>query len=133
MEKVSRYLETTSSRLGDEVSRNQVEQNVTGKAHFVRLALDALVVEGYVAETLGSRGSRLVRSLRPYRENDFVPTSSRPRPDEVAETPERLRPSSLPLQGGTRTRSGSQDVDDDEIERLASLARELQVDDGSES
>jgi hypothetical protein len=70
MEKVSRWLENQA----DGVSRTTVEKNVSGTATYVRMALDALIVEGCVAETAGIRGSRPVRSVRPYRES----TSSDP-------------------------------------------------------
>jgi hypothetical protein len=61
MERVSRWLEEQR----DEVSRNEVEKSVTGRADFVRMALDELIRDGYVVERLGQRRSRLVRSVRP--------------------------------------------------------------------
>jgi hypothetical protein len=100
MQKVSEYLVLT----GDEVSRNDVESNVTGKAQYLREAMDALVADGFVSQCEGSRGARLLRSIRPFSSSShFVPTSSHD-PDEVP------RPSSLPLKG---------DEDEDEVERLA--------------
>jgi hypothetical protein len=68
MEKVSRYVE---ARLLEETpSRTTVEGNVTAKAEYVRQAIDILVTEGYFDETPGSRGARLLTSVRPYREDD---------------------------------------------------------------
>ena len=65
MEKVSRYLE-----LHDEEppSRNQIETDVTGKAEYVRLAIDTLVLEGYAVEFAGSNRVRLVKLERAFRE-----------------------------------------------------------------
>ena len=108
MEKVSGYLVLA----GDEVSRNDVERNVTGKAQYLREAMDALVADGYVAEREGSRGARVLFSIRPFTTSShFVPSSSH-EPDEVP------RPSSLPLKG-------DEDEDEDEVERLAELARSV--------
>jgi hypothetical protein len=78
MEKVSRYLETQT----EPVSRNNIESNVSGKALYVRDALDTLVSEGYARETEGPRHganiSRLYTSLNTYREAEdtqpFVPS-----------------------------------------------------------
>jgi hypothetical protein len=50
MERVSIWLESTASDPADAVSRNDVVKNVSGTAKYVRTALDALIVEGYVAE-----------------------------------------------------------------------------------
>lgn len=95
MEKVSRWLENQR----DTVTRNEVERNVPGKGEYVRLALDALIVEGYVAETVGPGRSRPVQSVRPYRQVECVPTVSPLRPDAVEHPPSRLRPASPPLEG----------------------------------
>jgi len=76
MEKVSRWLE----KQADEVSRNDVDKAKLGTAVYVRQALDELIRDEYVQETAGARRSRLVRSLKPYREStssDFVGSSSR--------------------------------------------------------
>lgn len=73
MEKVSVYLELQTGP----VSRNQVETTVTGKAPVIRTALDHLTHEGYVVETRGQRGARLVTSEKSYREaRDEVGTRS---------------------------------------------------------
>jgi hypothetical protein len=65
MERVSIFLGA-----GEAVSRNEVEQNVKGKDKYVRQAIDALVREGFAEEEDGPRGARLVRLIRPYREDD---------------------------------------------------------------
>ena len=81
MESVSRYLELKS----EPVSRSDVESDVTGRGEYVRQALDVLTSEGYVGETRGARGARMMVSISSYREDsdskittssDLVPTSS---------------------------------------------------------
>lgn len=96
MERVSIYLEG----LAAPTSRNEVETAVKGKREYVRLALDVLRIEGYIGEEDGPRGARLVRSLRPFREaeDDFAPTSPRPRPGEVTD----FAPTSPPYKGAGR-------------------------------
>jgi hypothetical protein len=66
MEKVSRYLEPRD----EPVSRNQVVTDVTGKAEFVRIAIDRLVSEGYAEEHPGANRARLVQIVQAYREDD---------------------------------------------------------------
>jgi len=88
MEKVSRYL----VRVGEEVSRGDVEKNVTGKAKYLRDAIDALVADGFAAEREGARGSRLLRSVKPFSEVDLVPTSSRPNTADLVPTSSRPEP-----------------------------------------
>jgi hypothetical protein len=66
MEKVSRYLELA----GEERSRKQVEDGVTGNRKALRQAIDVLVAEQHLIEREGPRGARLVRLQRPYREAD---------------------------------------------------------------
>jgi hypothetical protein len=66
MEKVSRYLELHA----EPRSRNEIETNVTGKAEYVRLAIDTLVSEGYALEFPGENRARLVRLERAFREGD---------------------------------------------------------------
>ena len=58
------------------VSRNQVETNVKGNDKHIRTALDVLTDEGYLAETEGPQGARLVASVRPYRQDDDRPRST---------------------------------------------------------
>lgn len=82
MVKVSRFLEGQS----EPVSRKTIETNVTGKAEYVRVAMDALVADGYALEEDGPRNSRLLTAHKPFTtSSDLVPTSSgrtelRPRP-----------------------------------------------------
>jgi hypothetical protein len=66
MEKVSRYLELQS----DATSRNQIEAMKLGKAEYVRVAIDRLVVEGFATEFDGPRRARLVRLERRFREDE---------------------------------------------------------------
>jgi GNAT superfamily N-acetyltransferase len=80
MERVSRYLEEQS----EPISRTAIEEAVTGKVVYVRIAIDCLVREGFASETSGARGARLVSSVHPYRDGDPVPgVRRRPRPDPV--------------------------------------------------
>ena len=77
MERVSRHLELVRTP----TSRNQIEQSVSGKAEYVRVAMDCLVREQYVVETGGERGGRMLSSLTPFREvsdADVVPPTSSP-------------------------------------------------------
>jgi hypothetical protein len=111
MEKVSLWLELQR----DEVSRHEVERNVVGKGDYKRAALDALITEGYVLETAGPRGSRPVRSLRPYRapgDGDEVGTKW----DEVDGEPRATSSLAPPVYTG----------DEDEVERLEAIWREMQ-------
>jgi hypothetical protein len=94
MEKVSEYLELPRPELRDGVSRTEVEKSVVGRAAFVRRALDELIADGYVVETGGTRGSRLVRSLRPFPESDPVP--ARPDPVPAAIDAPSATPSPVP-------------------------------------
>lgn len=72
MEKVSRFLESvTDSDQG--VSMKAIEQEVTGKAAYVRRAVDVLVEKGLVSREAGSRGAVLHRLLEPYREGGEEP------------------------------------------------------------
>jgi hypothetical protein len=68
MEKVSRYLEAASAPR----SRTQIEEAVTGRATYKRLAIDLLVAEGFAAESPGDRKARMVRIERVFREADEV-------------------------------------------------------------
>ena len=63
MEKVSRYIEMSPG-----ATRTQIEQGVTGKGTYVRMALDALVSEGYVTTTSGTRGAHNHSIVAVYRE-----------------------------------------------------------------
>jgi hypothetical protein len=89
MEKVSRFLEGQT----EPVSRKTIETNVTGKAEYVRAAMDALVADGYALEEDGPRKSRLLTVHKPFStSSDLVPTSS-----GLGQA--RPRPSSPPLRG----------------------------------
>jgi AAA domain len=101
MERVSEYLASQ----GEPVPKGQIEENVLGKAEYVRTAISVLVDEGYARQTEGKRGAQLIEFARFYREadDDFQgddSTSSRPRPDLVPRllsVPDfRPRPSSPP-------------------------------------
>lgn len=79
MEKVSRYLEgqLEAVRIGD------VKDTITGKAEYVVEAVRILVDEGFVSESIGARGSRLLESISPFRES-----YDRPVPDPFPPVPE---------------------------------------------
>jgi AAA domain len=70
MEKVSTFLEALDS---GGATRRQVEEAVRGKAEYVRLAMDVLLGEGYAAEIPGGRG-RPLASVKPFREDELIPT-----------------------------------------------------------
>ena len=65
MERVSRSLEI----VGKPVSRAELERDVQGKRDYIRQAIDVLVREEYAEEEPGPRGARLVKLLRPFRED----------------------------------------------------------------
>jgi AAA domain len=118
MEKVSRYLEsiTTSSEGRDELPRSTVESEVKGRAEFVRRAMDELIATGYAAERPGAKRARLIRSIRPFRcSSHLVPTSSESREPPVDEFVRPVPP--------LRADGDEHEVDADEVERLADLAR----------
>ena len=102
MERVSIHLELQA----EPVTRNAIEEHVKGKGEYVRLAIDCLVDEGFATSSPGPRGSKLIESVRPYREAaDLVPEephNGKPgdlvplRPDLVRPRPRtRLSTSSL--------------------------------------
>jgi hypothetical protein len=78
MERVSQYLELQP----EPVSRKTIEDHVKGKGEYVRLAIDALIAEGYAFPSDGARGAKLVERIRNYREADDA-TSSHVVPDLV--------------------------------------------------
>jgi GNAT superfamily N-acetyltransferase len=132
MERVSRYVELQS----EPVSRTGIEEAVTGKVVYVRIAIDCLVREGFASETSGARGARLVASVHPYRDGEPVPTPSPEGDADPVPTPSRREPHSqaesatpshpvptpspvpestpsqfrLPLLGGTEWRDGVAEV-----------------------
>jgi hypothetical protein len=67
MERVSRYVE-----LGPGSTGRSIEQAVRGKNDYIRLALERLVIEGYMEETqVRSRGGGYAyRSIQPFRETN---------------------------------------------------------------
>lgn len=65
MEKMSRELELYHP---EPRSRTQLEQSISGKSEYVRLAIDRLVAEGFANETHGARNARLVEHIKPFRE-----------------------------------------------------------------
>lgn len=93
MERVSEYVE----RFGP-VTKNQIESNVTGKADYLRKAIEALHREAYIAiqDVIGEGGKRAeISSVKPFREatdEGFVPVRPGFVPDEVA----GVRPGSSP-------------------------------------
>lgn len=74
MKRVSDYLESQP----DPVSLREVEDSVRGKSReSLRLAVEALIIDGYVNETKGARRARLLTSARPYTTS---PDLAGPRP-----------------------------------------------------
>lgn len=69
MERVSLYVAACGTQ---RPSRNDVEETVTGKREYVRIAIDVLVTEGYLLEEDGPHGARLLRSEIPFRESGEV-------------------------------------------------------------
>jgi hypothetical protein len=65
MERVSRYLETTS-----EATLRTIRTAVAGKAEYVDLATKCLADEGFVTTKASSRGATLHTSVKPYREGN---------------------------------------------------------------
>jgi AAA domain len=65
MESVSRLIEGAE----EPPSRRRIEEDVPGKATYIRQALDILVTDGYVSHENGPHGAILHRSIRPYRED----------------------------------------------------------------
>jgi hypothetical protein len=66
MERVSRFLEAQPEPIG----RSHVESDVKGNTNHLRAAIDALVRDGFATEAAGPNRARLLRSARPYRENE---------------------------------------------------------------
>lgn len=72
MERVSRALEG----LPDPITWNALRTIVRGRLEHVRVALELLVSEGFVAREPGPRNSQLLRSTKPYREADEEATNN---------------------------------------------------------
>jgi hypothetical protein len=66
MERVSRYLELHT----EPAPRGQIEEDVKGNTDAKRIAIDRLVLEGYIVEVAGSRKARLYKSSVPFRESE---------------------------------------------------------------
>lgn len=122
MEKVSIYLELRPERTA---TRGQIEEDVTGRAGFIRKAIDALVADDYASEIVGGKGKATTVTLTtPYRENN---DSTRPRPTSSHLVPDAVnepRPTSSPTTVGTGRGDGPPDdvtsslFDDSEPELL---------------
>jgi hypothetical protein len=65
MERVSPYLEL---RDPEAQPLSRVENQVTGKAEYIRQAVEALLAENYLTENEGPRGARLLTLARAFRE-----------------------------------------------------------------
>ncbi|MEW1954420.1 hypothetical protein [Terrabacter sp. NPDC080008] len=65
MEKVSRYVEMYSG-----ASQTDIEKGVTGKVQYLRLAVNALVAEGYMTITAGPRNTRNHSVIAVFREDE---------------------------------------------------------------
>ena len=100
MQKISGLLETRP----EPVSRNTIITETGGRAEVARKAIDHLVRLGYVTESAGARGAKLIESTRPFTvlewENEASePTSSHlvpPSPGPGHDTSSHLVP---PLRG----------------------------------
>lgn len=66
MEKASVHLELRN----EPATRNQICEALGGKGKYLLKAIDALVKEGFATETPGPNRSKLLASVRPYREAD---------------------------------------------------------------
>lgn len=64
MVEVSRLLEQS----GEPMSGKAIEDAVTGQARAIRAAVAQLVEDGYIEQSKGSRGAKLHRSVRPFRD-----------------------------------------------------------------
>ena len=97
MERVSRWLELYPGSSGRDVAAG-----VSGKATGIRLALDALVEEGFVTVTPGARGASLHTVARPFHDDEILdrvpprPTASRTRSLRLL----TASPPGDPLRGG---------------------------------
>jgi hypothetical protein len=82
MERVSRFLEEQSAP----VPRSAIE-TLSGKTPYLREARDCLIAEGYVQESPGPRGAKLLSSVKAFRDGDFAPSSPFDKGGEVAPEP----------------------------------------------
>lgn len=65
MEKVSRYVEANPG-----ASKTSIETAVKGKVEYVRLALELLVLESYIATERGARNTQMHTQIKPFREDE---------------------------------------------------------------
>lgn len=65
MEMVSRFIEITPG-----ASRKQIEDGVQGKRDYIRMAIDALVREGFLTTTAGPRGTHNHSIIATFREDE---------------------------------------------------------------
>jgi hypothetical protein len=79
MERVSRYLEGQP----DDVPVTTIYRAVKGKREYLAEAIAFLVGDSFATEQPGNRGSRLIRSVKPYR----GPAPTLPHPSPAASTP----------------------------------------------
>jgi hypothetical protein len=101
MEKVSRLLEDA----GEPISTVRIINAIPSKADHVRLAINALVADGYAERQAGPRNAQLHALLKPYRQPQFTWTG--PGPDLSPEqVPDDLVPPGPPLQGDQVTGPG---------------------------
>ena len=79
MEKVSRYVEMQP----EPVTMTVIKEAVTGKGEFIVEAVNILVSDGFLEESVGARSARLLTSLIAYREEHDSPV-----PDPFPPVPE---------------------------------------------
>lgn len=98
MEAVSRYLETVAGA----VSGKAIEEGVRGRREHLRLAVAALVEEGFVGRESGPRGAVLHRCEKAYREVDLAPILTSPHlaPTSPGANSNDLAPPPPSLRGG---------------------------------
>src|SRR5262249_54093814 len=147
--RVSRYLEIQT----EPVPMGRIETDLTGNARYLRIAVTCLLSEGYARETKGPRGARLVLSVKAFRDTTSSTTSSTDDDTTSSDLVQDLvhhdtaqpsgnarpRPTSSDLvqDGGSRPRPSGEDalqgvpgstdeVEDAEIERLATVSRRAQ-------
>lgn len=83
MQRVSEYLELHPE--GE--SKNQIEKNVEGDNTYIRKAINALIEDEYVTETIGPRKAKIITLKRSFRATslDLAATSLKRTPDDLAD------------------------------------------------
>lgn len=114
MERLSRQLELHP----DGLTRTKLYKATQGKRQWLVVGLDALIEEGFIQDT----GSLLV-PVHPFREDDAG--SPVPKPFPMVPDAPGSSGSPVPLSYGEE-RNGNGAVGQDEVERLATIAREEQ-------